>query len=505
MSALLAYGSLGGAVTVAALRYGDRPGLTDEAGTLSFTELDLRSNALANAWQAINITHGSTVGILCRNHRGLLDAVFAAAKTGAGILLLNVDFAAAQVREVCAREGVGTLVYDAEFTHLATTVDTVTSRFVAWTGRTSYAPPDRTLESLIAEGDTAPPAPPIRHSPLIVLTSGTTGSPKGARRERLEGFALSGAVLSKVPFRSGEAAYVAPPVFHGLGLLATGLNLALGSTVVTRRHFDARQVLASMASQHCAGLVLVPVMLKRILDLGEDTIARYDLSGLRIILSGGAPLGSTLARRATSVFGDVLYNLYGTTEAACAAIATPADLRAAPSCVGRPPFGTTVKLLDAHARELPRGATGAIHIGASGQFTGYTGGGTGQRVRGLMPTGDVGHFDAAGRLFVDGRDDEMIVSAGENVFPGEVADLLAGHPAVADAAVIGIPDEDFGQALRAFVVRRAGQELTADDVRNYVRTRLARYQVPRSVVFVKTLPRVASGKVLVRKLPAGEL
>jgi acyl-CoA synthetase (AMP-forming)/AMP-acid ligase II len=198
--------------------------------------------------------------------------------------------------------------------------------------------------------------------------------------------------------------------------------------------------------------------------------------------------------------GDILYNLYGSTEVAWAAIATPQDMRAAPGSVGRPPRGTILKLYGEDGREVPRGQTGRIFVGNEMLFEGYTGGGTKDEIEGLMATGDVGHFDDEGRLFVDGRDDDMIVSGGENVFPQEVEELLDRHEAVADVAVVGVDDEEFGQRLKAVIVRRADAELTADAVKDYVKQHLARYKVPREVEFVDGLPRNATGKVLKREL-----
>jgi fatty-acyl-CoA synthase len=203
-------------------------------------------------------------------------------------------------------------------------------------------------------------------------------------------------------------------------------------------------------------------------------------------------------------FGDVLYNLYGSTEVAWATIATPEDLRAAPGTAGRPPLGTVVKLLDADGREVGSREGGRIFVANEMMFEGYTGGGGKEIIGGLMSTGDVGHFDADGRLFVDGRDDEMIVSGGENVFPREVEDLLADHEAIEDAAVVGVPDEQFGERLKAFVVRRNGAQLDEEAVKHYVRDNLARFKVPRDVVFVAELPRNATGKVLKRVLRAEE-
>jgi len=200
------------------------------------------------------------------------------------------------------------------------------------------------------------------------------------------------------------------------------------------------------------------------------------------------------------VFGEVLYNLYGSTEVAWATIATPADLRAAPGTAGRPPMGTIVKLLDADGREVAGGESGRIFVANELMFEGYTGGGGKEIVQGLMSTGDVGHFDAQGRLFVDGRDDEMIVSGGENVFPREVEDLLSNHAGIEEAAVVGVPDEQFGQRLKAFVVARNGTKLSEAAVKDYVKANLARFQVPRDVVFLAELPRNATGKVLKRDL-----
>jgi fatty-acyl-CoA synthase len=241
-------------------------------------------------------------------------------------------------------------------------------------------------------------------------------------------------------------------------------------------------------------------MMQRMLDLPEATRRRYDTSSLKVVAVSGSALTGPLATEFMDAFGDVVYNLYGSTEVAYASIADPAQLRAAPGTAGTPPRGTTVKIYDDHARELPPGQTGRIFVGNSMLFEGYTGGGNKEVIDGLMSTGDVGHLDAAGRLFVEGRDDEMIVSGGENVFPAEVEDLLAGLDAVSEVAVVGVPDEEFGQRLVAFVVLHAGASLTADEVKEHVRANLARYKVPRDVEFLDALPRNATGKVLKREL-----
>jgi fatty-acyl-CoA synthase len=244
---------------------------------------------------------------------------------------------------------------------------------------------------------------------------------------------------------------------------------------------------------------MVPVMVQRIMELPEETRRKYDLSSLRSVPLSGSALPGELAIRFMNEFGDIVYNLYGSTEVAWASIATPDDLRAAPGTAGAPPRGTIVKIYDENGRELPQGETGRIFVGNEMLFEGYTGGGKKDEIDGLMATGDVGYLDEEGRLFVSGRDDDMIVSGGENVFPREVEDLIADMDGVKEVAVVGVDDEKFGQALKAFVVRK-GSKPSDDEIKKKVKTDLAGFKVPREVAFVDELPRNATGKVLKREL-----
>jgi fatty-acyl-CoA synthase len=537
LRAIERHGLLAGAVTVGAIRHGDRVALADERGELTYKQLDERSNALANAWREHGLRAGDGVAILARNHRGFIDAVFAAAKCGARIVLLNTSFAGPQIREVAGREGTDLLVYDDEYADMLKGVDPPHGRWRAWTdedeakgsgAKGGHAKggkakrgvakgvdakgadrtggdaqggvvPD-TLAALIAVASTD--APPKADTPprIVILTSGTTGTPKGAPHAEPRSLALVGGLLSKVPFRAREVTELCVPMFHALGLAHMALALALGSKLVVRRHFDPEQTLDSLAEQQATALIVVPVMLARLLDLGDQALADHDLDHLKIIFAGGSQLGGELCRRAMSAFGPIVYNLYGSTEVAYATIATPEDLEAEPDTVGGVIRGTIVKILDEDGAELPTGQTGRIFVGNSSQFEGYTGGETKEQVRGLMSSGDVGHFDQKGRLFIDGRDDEMIVSGGENVFPHEVEELLSGHEAISEVAAIGVEDEKFGQRLRAFVVLRDSARLSEDEVKDYVRQHLARYKAPRDVIFVDELPRNPTGKVLKREL-----
>ncbi|HUA72694.1 MAG TPA: acyl-CoA synthetase [Solirubrobacteraceae bacterium] len=491
------YGLIGGALVASGLRYADRAAMIDERGELTYRELDDRSNALANAWRKEGLNAGEGVAILARNHRGFVEAVFAAAKCGARIVLLNTSFAGPQIREVATREGTDLLVYDEEYAQvLAGTEDPPRGRYRAWADE----PGDDTLDALIDGGDKSPPPKPDVSPRITILTSGTTGTPKGAPRAEPRSLSLIGGVLSKVPFRAKEVTELCVPMFHAFGFMQSILGVGLGSTLVVRRRFDPEATLDSLERHRATAMVVVPVMLSRIVDLGEDAIRRRNTSALRIIYVSGSALGADLAQRATDAFGPVIYNLYGSTEIAYATIATPEDLRAEPSTVGKVVRGSIVKLLDEHGNEVRPGETGRIFVGNISQFEGYTGGGNKDMIQGLMSSGDVGHFDSAGRLYIDGRDDEMIVSGGENVFPAEVEELLSSHDSIQEAAAIGVDDERFGQRLKAFVVLQPDVQLSEDDIKGYVKDNLANYKVPREVVFLDELPRNHTGKVLKREL-----
>jgi fatty-acyl-CoA synthase len=480
----------------AALRHPDDIAIIDELGTLTFGDVDRRTNALARELKDAGVGEGDGVGILCRNHRGFIDATVACAKIGATALYLNTQFAKPQVTDVMEREQAVALVYDEEFSDMVGDVADV-KRFIAW-----YEGPEKpdcpVLEDLISGGDPSPVDPPSTTAKFTILTSGTTGTPKGASRQSPTSLEPLAAFFSKIPMRAGDRVMIAAPLFHSWGYTHFALSLALGSTLVLRRKFDPEMTLSDTAQHECATLVVVPVMLQRILELGDEVIAKYDLGALRTINASGSALPGELATKVMDAFGDKLYNLYGSTEVAWATIATPEDLRAAPGTAGRPPRGTVVKLYDENGKEVGEGETGRIFVGNDMQFEGYTGGGGKDEINGLMSSGDVGHFDEGGRLFVDGRDDEMIVSGGENVFPREVEDLLSDHEAIEEAAVVGVDDEEWGQRLAAFVVKSGS--IDEDGVKRYVKENLAKYKVPRDVEFLDELPRNATGKVVKKDL-----
>ncbi|MDQ3576436.1 MAG: AMP-binding protein, partial [Actinomycetota bacterium] len=308
--------------------------------------------------------------------------------------------------------------------------------------------------------------------------------------------------LDRIPLRTGECTVLAAPLFHATGLSQFIINFALGSTVVLRRRFDPEATLRAIQDNRATALVVVPTMLQRVLDLGPEILARYDTSSLRVLFTAGSPLSPELGNRATTAFGDVIHNLYGSTEVAVATVATPEDWRAAPGTVGKAPVGCRVVLYDESGEPVRRpGVTGRVFVGSGLSFAGYTDGRHKEVIDGLLSSGDIGHFDHEGRLFIDGRDDDMIVSGGENVFPAEIENLLVEFPGVVEAAVLGVADPEFGRRLRAYVVLAPGASVSEEELRTHVKENLARFKVPREVVFLDELPRNATGKVRRDDLP----
>lgn len=486
-------GPAGGFATLAA-RDPHQVGVIDELGELTWGELQRRTNSLARALAERGVREGDSVAVMCRNHRGFVDATVAVAKLGADILYLNTAFAGPQLVDVLEREAPSMVIHDEEFTGLLAGAD-LERRVLAWTEGDPGT--DETLERLVAAHDEGDLHPPTRHARVVILTSGTTGTPKGAPRKEA-GIDAAVSLLSRMPLRAGWRTHIAAPLFHTWGFAHLALAMLLGSTVVLRRTFDPVEALRTTQAERCQSMVVIPVMLQRILALDPEQLEGVDLSRVEVVASSGSALPATLAQAWMDRFGDNLYNIYGSTEVAYASIATPEDLRADPTSAGKPPYGTVVRILDEHGSELPQGETGRIFVGNGLLFEGYTHGGSKEVVEGLMSSGDVGWFDEAGRLHVAGRDDDMIVSGGENVFPQEVEDCLIHHASVREVAAVGVADEDYGQRLRAFVVRTG--EVSEDDLREHVKANLARFKVPREIVFVDELPRNATGKVLKREL-----
>lgn len=488
----------------AARRCPDNPGLIDELGALTWRELDQRCNAFASALQALPsaVAGPKTIGIMCRNHRGFVEALVAASRIGSDALLLNTSFGGPALAEVVNREGLDAVVYDEEFT---ATVDRAladkpaVTRIVAWTDNSQSH--DTTVETMIAAHVGERPKRTGRKGKTILLTAGTTGTPKGAKRSR-GGLPELAAVLKRTPWRAEETTVVVAPMFHAWGWSQLILSATLACTIVTQRKFDPEATLALIDRHRATGLSVVPVMFDRIMELADEVRNRYSCRSLRFAVASGSRMRPDIVTAFMDQFGDVIYNNYNATEVGMIATATPEDLRAAPDTAGKPAEGTEIHILDKDFRELPTGEVGQIYVRNDTQFDGYTSGVTKDFHDGFMASGDMGYLDDAGQLYVVGRDDEMIVSGGENVYPIEVEKTLAAHPDVTEASVIGVSDKEYGQRLAAFVVLVPGATSTPDTLKQHVREHLANYKVPREITVLEELPRNITGKIVRSELLA---
>jgi acyl-CoA synthetase (AMP-forming)/AMP-acid ligase II len=488
LNALRVWGfGLAGELRSATARDGNAIAIVDEQrGPISYGELLGRAEQLARSLRGVSgVSAGDRIGLLCRNHAGMVEAMLAATLLGADTVLANTGLSGQQLAAVAEEQRLRVLIHDREFAGNVSAVPATVERL-----------DESRVDELISKAPAGELRKPPREGRTIVLTSGTTGTPKGARRPTPPSFAPLASVLDRIPLRARSRIFVAAPLFHTWGYAALQIGLALRATIVLQRRFDPADTLAALAQHRCSALFAVPVMLQRLLDVPVPD----PRPPLRVVAVSGSALPGGLATRFMDGYGDVLYNLYGSTEASWVSIATPVDLRRAPGTAGRPPHGTKVAIIDEDGKPLPAGKVGRIFVSNDMLFEGYTSGATALTHDGLLSTGDLGHVDD-GLLFVDGREDDMIISGGENVFPSEVEDLLAGLPQVREVAVVGVSDTEFGQRLAAYLALHPGERLDADAVREYVHHFLARFSVPRDVYFVQALPRNATGKVVTRDLP----
>lgn len=473
------------AVTTA--RWPDRTAIVDDDGALSYRRLQLVTESLARRLADDGVAPGQAVGVMCRNGRGFVAGVFAAALLGADVVPMSTEFRSDALAAAVQAHRISTVVADGEFVERLRaadesvgTVDPATVGADEGARRPAVAAPGR----------------------IVLLTSGTTGTPKGVPRspQLRSAVGVWVTILDRTRLHTGSRISVAMPMFHGLGLGMLMLTLALGGTVLTRREFDAEAALAQASLHRADAFTAVPVVLARILELPEQVRARNPLPYLRTVISSGDRLDPTLGQRFMDAYGDVLYNGYGSTEVGIGALATPADLREAPETVGRPVVGCPVRIFDKNDRPVGPRVTGRIFVGGELTSDGYTDGAAKAVVDGMTSTGDMGYLDNAGRLFIVGREDDMIISGGENVYPRAVENALAQHPAVAENVVIGVPDERFGQRLAAYVVAQPGSEIDAAQLREYLKDRVSRFEQPRDINVVDSIPRNPTGKVLRREL-----
>lgn len=503
--------SIAAGYSAAAARQPNRLAVVDDHGSLTYRNLERRASRVAGGLKAAGIERGTTIGILCRNHRGFVEANLAASKLGVRPILVNPGLPPSQLSEVLAQEAIDAVMADRDL------VDSLASSPQVF----AVAPEEDERWSFpdLEQGRPLRQLPhPLNVSNPVILTSGSTGVPRGARRS-VDPRAVVSALgfVEAVPYRRGDVVVLPAPLFHGWGFSQMVLSSVLANTIVLRRTFDPRIVLDDLEAHGASVLAAVPVMLHRLLEsdaqetsvdtAGSERSApginydrERDLSGLRLVATSGSTLPGDLATRWMDRFGDTLYNVYGSTEVGQATVATPQHLRLAPETAGCALRGVEVKVVDHDDQEVPVGTVGEILIGSAAQFDAYTDGGRTRTIGHLMSTGDRGHIDAAGRLCIDGRADDMIVSGGENLFPATIERCLLTNDEVREAIVVGVVDADLGHKVRAIIVTdkatAKSAASTTKTLRAGLRANLASHEIPREFVYVSDLPRNSTGKVL---------
>ncbi|OBI10324.1 AMP-binding protein [Mycobacterium scrofulaceum] len=473
-------------LAVTATRWPNRAAIVDDDGAWDYRELRSATDSLARRLSRDGVGPGDAVGVMCRNGRGFIAGVFATARVGADVVLVNTEFRSDALASAVSAHRITTMIADEEFGERVRAADQ---------SLTLIDP--ATVET---EGDERTDvAAPGR---IILLTSGTTGTPKGVPRspQLRSAVGVWMTILDRTGLRTGSRISVAMPMFHGLGLGMLMLTMALGGTVLTHRQFDAEAALAQASLHRADAFTAVPVVLARILALPDRVRARNPVPYLRVVMSSGDRLDPTLGQRFMDAYGDILYNGYGSTEVGIGALATPAELREAPETVGRPVAGCPVCILDKNGGPVGPRVTGRIFVGGELASEGYTGGGAKAVIDGMTSTGDMGYLDNEGRLYIVGREDDMIISGGENVYPRAVENALAQHPAIVDNAVIGVPDEKFGHRLAAFVVLQPGTDTDEAELREYLKGKVSRFEQPRDINLVASIPRNPAGKVVRKEL-----
>lgn len=458
-------------------QYGEGIAVTDEYETLTYSELFQQSTLLAlNLAEKYDIKPGKKVAIMCRNNAVVVRAVFAAAYTGADIYMLNAEMSQGQFYNMLAKYAFDLIIHDDALTAL------VDQSPIKVTSLPAYNPSERSANRLSKTAPNSTRKIKARGSgKIIVLTGGTTGDFKIAARKPsvINYLPPFFSLINKLDPASFHSVYIATPIYHGFGLAGMLMSVMLGAKIFIAERFDAEAACQLIKHNRVQVAVVVPLMLARMVKLDCGA-----LKFLNCILSGGAALTPSLVNETATRLGDILYNLYGTSEAGFSIMATPTDLSLYPSTIGRPIKGVHLAILDADGNEVDNNWPGRICIKSSWTVNNA----------GWVETGDLGFRDENGYYYLCGKTDDMIVSGGENVYPVELENILSQHPEISQSAVIGINDHEFGQRLKAFVVPVAGSAITEHDITAWLSTRVARYQTPKYIEIATVIPHTSLGK-----------
>lgn len=486
-----------------------KPAMIWRGRVTSWAELDARIDRIASGLMRRGIKRGKSILLMMRNRQELVELGASVARAGGAAVSVSWRSTPKELAYLANHSGALGIAIEAD---LLPILEQARSELGA-----------QFLENVIVAGGEAPkgtthlddlleqPATKVvtsredeENAAVVVYTSGTTGKPKGAvRKYPKDTMQAAFRFINETPMRVDDVHLIACPLYHSTAFGFMVLSQILGATTVLMDHFDAEEFLRLVDRHEVATTAVVPTMLQRLLDLPPETRAKYDTRSLRAVFVGGAPLPGPVATEFMDAFGDVLYQFYGATETGLVTLAKPQDLRAAPTTIGKVVPGNEIRLLDDEGREVEQGQVGELYVKNKMLVAGYhrDEDATNQSMReGFFSVGDLARVDRDGRYFIEGRKRDMIISGGVNVYPAEVEGVLEQHPDIAEVAVVGVPDREWGEKVRAFVVVRSGRTLDEGTLKTYARDRLSGPKVPRDFVFLDALPRNPTGKILKREL-----
>jgi fatty-acyl-CoA synthase len=495
---------------VAAANVPDKKAIIWRDQTYTFGELDERIDRLAKGLQRRGVGRKKSVLLMMKNRPEFVLMQGATGRIGAAGVSISWRSTAAELVYLAKNSGAVAIVFESElFPVVEEAVREVPAlaKNLLVLGTSGHDVPRGCVpfESLLESGRDFTFDPKAQDDAAVVIyTSGTTGKPKGAVRKFPRDM-LPAALrfIAETPMRVDDIHLTACPLYHSTAFGFLTLTHILGATAVMMDEFRPEPFLELVLRYGVTTTAVVPTMLHRILALPPETLARYRTSSLRTIFTGGAPLPGPLGQEVMDHFGDVLYNFYGATETGLVTLASPRDLREAPATIGPAVPGNDIRLLDDAGKLVPKGSVGELWVKNKLLVEGYheDAAATKDSLRdGYFSVGDLARCDAKGRYFIEGRKRDMIISAGVNVYPAEVEGVIEEHPDVAEVAVVGLSDAEWGERVTAFVVMRPGIARDSEALKAWTRERLAGPKRPREYVFMDVLPRNPTGKVLKREL-----
>jgi len=480
--------------------------------SLCYAEADAATNRIANALVASGLSSGDRFAVLAKNCLEYLLIYYAASKAGVVPVPLNYRLAPPEWSYILNDSGARLLIARGEFIAPVDTLRGEIPRVERWIAMAGEAPGWESWDEFLAEATTERPGREVTRDMDLyqMYTSGTTGRPKGA--VLTHGAVSANITQASMPFATapGERVLVVAPLYHAAAGLLAFATIQAGATAYIQEDFNPAEVVRALSEEDIAVALLVPVMIQFCM-LAVPDAAQRSYDRLRLIVYGASAIAEQTLRDAMATFRCEFIQAYGMTETtALATNLLAADhhvaLREKPErllSAGRPALGTEIRIVDEGGRTLPAGSVGEVLVRGPQLMRGYWNLPEATREAlegGWMHTGDAGILDEDGFLYIQDRVKDMIVSGGENIYPREIEDVLLRHEAIADAAAIGVPDDTWGEAVRAVVVLREGATATEQEIIDFCRERLAGYKRPSSVEFIDALPRNPTGKILKRVL-----